>query len=108
MVTFPDGSKNLVIAGGGGGDSSTTILNLDTLLYTPGPDLPTSIIYGSSIQFDDTLLIVGGFDGESTVLDTIYEFDTTNQLWIERPEKMKRSNYAMAALLVPDYYFQCV
>lgn len=108
VVTYPNGQKKLVVAGGYR-DSTTSILDLDTLTYYPGPNLPYDIYYGSSVQFGNTFLIAGGYSYSlSNDLDTIFEFDPSNELWIERTEKMQQGNYAMAAFMVPDGYIECV
>lgn len=109
VVTYADGSKHLVIAGGRN-DGTSTILNLDTMTYRPGPDIPNvlELYYANSVPFGNTFLMVGGTeDGISSRLNTIYEFDTTNENWIVRPETLKTGDWAMTAFMVPDTYVQC-
>ena len=108
VVTYPNGQKKLVVAGGDS-DPSTSILDLETLTYYPGPNLPYDIYTGSSVAFGNTFLIVGGYSRyESDYLDTIFEFDPSNEVWIERVEKIQRGDAAMTAFMVPENYIECV
>ena len=48
-----------VVAGGFPKKTTSEILNLSTLNWRPGPDLPGERFYSKAVEFGDTFLIVG-------------------------------------------------
>ena len=108
IVEKTDGSQKLVVTGGYFSAiyySSTEELDLDTLQWTAGKDLPDALDYGSSVQYKDSFLAVGGTNGAAT--DHIYEYDSDTGDWITRIEKMVSARYLFAAFLVPEEVANC-
>ena len=106
-----DGGSKLVVSGGYDVNSTlmsstSEILDLNTLTWTDGPDLPQQLGYGASVQFQDTFLAIGG-SGNSGLTDTIYQYDYTNNVWIERSEKIPTKGLYKAIFLVPDEAVNC-
>ena len=98
--------KFKVIAAGGYRMKSSEIFDIESRKWTNGPDLPNVIYHGESVQYKNTFLIVGGWDG-SNRFDSIYEYDIRTNQWIKRSEKLKRARLAFTAFLVPDEVAQC-
>ena len=101
-----NGDKKLVIAGGG--ELSTTIvLNLKTLRWDKeSQSLPRVISHGSSVQYRDTFLIVGGWNGDE-IFKTIFEFNPIDNSWIERPEKLQKGRVSSAVFMMTNELDQC-
>ena len=49
-MRYPDASLHVVVAGGKG-DASSVVLDLDRMLWLPGPSLPTDVHWGASVPF---------------------------------------------------------
>ena len=58
IVTFPNGTEMVVVAGGGS-EQGTEFLTIDGNDWHFGPDLPENIFCGASVQLENTLMIVG-------------------------------------------------
>ena len=107
MVTYPDGTKGILIAGGPA-DTTALFLNLQTLIWEPKPNLPHDISQGVSVPFLDSFLIVGGESlGETGFLDTIYYFNPGVEEWVLMDVRMEHKRVYHAAFMVPDSYANC-
>ena len=106
LVTFPNGDKG-ILAVGGENVKSVEFLNLDTLIWEPKQGLPYDIYWGSSVQFQDSLLVVGGnsFEMEKH-LDTVYYYDPKSDRW-DLVGMMDFERRSFAAFLVPDSFANC-
>ncbi len=78
--------------------SHTEIYNTATREWRDGPPLPQTFRYMSSVQYEDTFLLVGGFNGEEWI-DTIYQYNQTSQTWILREERLSAPKARGAAVL---------
>ena len=105
---YPDGSEKIIVAGGvdAPGSSTSAVFDLNTQLWSPGPDLPYSLYSAASVQFGDTFLFIGGA-GESDYTDTILQFDPATETFIQRTEKLGHKKIYTASFLVPDNYANC-
>ena len=99
-----NGKKKLMVTAGGT-DALTNILDLDTLEWKTGLDLPNAAIHAASVPYKNTFLVVGGNDGG--FLDTIYEFHPETEVWITRSETLMTARHAHTAFLVPDSAVNC-
>ena len=63
LVRYADGSETLIAAGGQNSDLVFTF-DLATQIWLPGPRLPHDIDLGASVPYEDSLLIVGGYNGQ--------------------------------------------
>ena len=106
LVTYPSGENAVVVAGGDRGPNSF-IFDLDTETWRSGPDLPTHLARGASVQFQDSFLVVGGIDLETTVpCDSIYKFVVSpEEGWLELPHKCRDG--PSDAILVPQDFIEC-
>ena len=86
---------------------STQILDLKSLQWTSGPDLPLIGAFGVAVPYKNTFLVVGGKDSGHAVQDTIFEFDPETGDWITRIEQMTLKRSLFAAFMVPDYAVNC-
>ena len=94
LVTYPSG-ENAVVAAGGFLGPNSLIFNLETETWRSGPDLPTHLEGGASVQFQDTFLVVSGrgaFDTETGLFvfsKSIFKFVTSpEESWLELPQKL--------------------
>ena len=105
FVGFVNGHE--VVVAGGRYKSSSEIFDTQTQEWRMGPDLPDDreLCCGSSVQYKDTFLIIGGEDGGEQ--DAILEFDPVNYEWKVLPHKLKTARNSFAAVLVPNDYISC-
>ena len=95
----------LVITGGRA-KKSTDELNLSSLEWNKGPDLPFHIHHGTTVQYKDTFIIVGA-GSHSHYFDHILQYDVDTKDWIIREEKLSRKGFGFTAFLIPDELAQC-
>ncbi len=79
----------------------TEIYNTVTQEWRQGPTLPQPICCMSSIQYEDTFLLVGGenFDLSIGNFDTIYQYNQTSETWILREERLSTPKGFVGAIL---------
>ena len=65
---------------------------------------PTEIIGPVVAQHDETFYIVGGFDGSSS-LDTVYQYEVSNESWRLMPNRMRYERWAATAMMVNSSIF---
>ena len=111
MVKFNNGSKAIVVAGGvidSAFSNSSELIHLDSIEsgWIPVPDLPLNWAASSAVPFKDTFLVVGGVS-ENGQSNYIYEYDTVNNGWITRPERLTVARYQYTAFLIPDEVARC-
>ncbi len=85
--------------------ADSEIYNTATQEWRQGPNLPETVAYMSSMQYEDTFLLVGG-----AFLDTIYQYDQTSETWILREERLSTPNgykYYMGAVLAGRPAAEC-
>ena len=102
LVTFPNGTKMVAVAGGHR-DHSTEFYEPGRDEWHFGKNLPYIIKEGASVQMENTFLIVGGHNG-SGYLDTIWKFDTVQENWALQGQKLNIARQTFAAFLVPDEF----
>ncbi len=97
-----------MVAGGYGGGylAESEIYNTATQEWRQGPTLPQPIFYMSSVQYEDTFLLVGGRN-VSQYLDTIYQYDQTSETWILREERLSTPKGYMGAVLAGPPAAEC-
>ena len=103
----------LVVTGGWDGTAhitSTELLDLDSMQWSNGPELPYGIFDAVAVPYKNTFLIVGGREASGNnnyYHNTILEFDAGTGDWITRSEQMSQERGIMAAFLVPDDAVNC-
>ena len=104
LVTYPDGTTGILVAGGFY-DSSAEFLDIDRMqIWEPRASLPTYIAAGASVPYQDSFLIVGGWDNGG--IDTIYYYNPAIDNW-DLLDNLDDSRDGMAAFMVPDEYANC-
>ena len=109
---MPTGSTVFIVAGGYGDAGyldSVEILELSSLTWSQGPNLPFPIIRAASVPFGDTFLIVGGIsNGDGEELKTILEYDPVEEIWLVRPEELSIGrDYLHAVTAVNSNFINC-
>ena len=92
LVKQTDGTRQIVVAGGrylASTSNVTEILDLQTLEWSTGDDLPDDINSGASVPFNDSFLIVGGLDADNPPVKSIYYFNPQDQKWESKNKMMK-------------------
>ena len=89
LVVDQFNQKKIVVAGGhgnGGYLKSTEIYDLNTQVWTRGPDLPTTVSYSSMVTASPgskhAAYLVGGYQGGS-VANKIFAINNNMDQWIE-------------------------
>lgn len=133
LVTYVDGSKEVVIAGGWD-KTISDIFNLQTQTWRGGPSLPKSEeLWGANaVQYQDSFLLIGGdtqgltvtyffistvqvdkrtyhnhvFTGSQSSAD-IFLFDPDTLTWTKLVQSLKIARDLSAAFLVPHDLMTC-
>ena len=107
---YNNGHKKLVVAGGLNADwnalSSSEELNLESLQWSSGPDLPLPIAFGESVPFRNSFLIVGGSHGYK-FSEAIFGYNAESNGWLRMPQQLKKRRSSFAAFLIPDHVAEC-
>ena len=109
LVTFRDSGRKAIVVAGGVEQNTTEILYLDENNWITGPNLPTNRDSGTSVQWNDTFIIVGGRSAlpepiNVADLKSILKFNVENGTWVEMDQKLEIARLKMAAFLVPDSF----
>ena len=84
-VTNPTTGKEEVVVAGGAGNSgylsSTEIYNVEDDTWRQGTPLPKTLAGPASLPYEDSFLILGGYDG-SSCLDSIYQVETPKLFYL--------------------------
>jgi hypothetical protein len=112
VVTYDDDQQALIVAGGKG-QKSTELFNLTDYTWRFATnDLPVQyeLYAGSSIQYDDTFLAVGGYaqmDEEvDEVVETIFRFNPKDESWSLTQSTLSIGRTEFSAFLVPNDYVE--
>ena len=82
------------------------IYNTVTRVWREGPNLPQPLSFMSSVQYEDTFLLVGGQNLDQK-FDTIYQYDQTSETWIIREERLSAPKSVMGAVLAGPPAAEC-
>ena len=113
QVEYPNGQKSVVKTGGGQIHPvvETRIFDLDSQVWRDGPDLPSGVSGGASVQFGDTFLIVSGiYDWDIygyKYSRSIYKFVSDPEGWIKLPQTLSVGFYHFDAFLVSIDFIDC-
>ncbi len=101
VFTLSSNRYDIVVAGGVGGGplDDSEIYNTATQEWRQGPTLPQPIYHMSSVQYEDTFLLVGGDTFSGQYSDTIYQYEQTSETWIIREERLSKEKGYMGAVL---------
>ena len=84
---------------------SVAIYNLESDSWRAGTEL--DIALAASVEFEDSFLLIGGFEDGPVEMNTIYQYDATNDFWILRPERLELARDTALAILVDDTVATC-
>jgi hypothetical protein len=79
--------------------------NIDNLKWVLGPQLPKTASYGTVLEFQNSIILVGGqgeIDGRH-----LYQLLSPNGTWTEMKQTLKESRQNHASFLVPDELVNC-
>lgn len=105
-MTQTDGSKEIVVSSSRDSlaGNETEILNLDTMIWRPGPPFPTECptYAGSSLPYGNSFLAIGGYSNEGyTERNDIWHLNPENWNW-ELIGTMKKERRYLTALLLGE------
>jgi hypothetical protein len=79
--------------------------NIDNLKWIIGPQLPKTASFGTVVEFQNSIILVGGtgqVDGKH-----LYQLTSPNGTWTEMKQTLKERRYYHASFLVPDELVNC-
>ena len=84
--------------------NATDILNLSDGTWRSGSDFPSEreFYYGSSVQYKNSFLAVGGFNFEDEDRDEVWYFNPDFDVWERQNVSLSRPRHAMAAMFISD------
>jgi N-acetylneuraminic acid mutarotase len=96
---------------GGLNEASSEIFDFDDNSWISGPSVEavSQLYYSTSIPYENSFLVVGGYDGydgESN-LDTIFYFDATAMEWTTLTRRLKTGRSASTGFMVPQSALNC-
>ena len=85
---------------------SSVFLDLETLTWEPKANLPREIKEGTSVPYQDSFLIVGGWS-VNRALNSIYYYNPSLDEWELLDQRMDFIRENFAAFTVPDSFANC-
>lgn len=106
LVTLKSGQKKIIVAGGEL-SKQVLILDVDTLLATPGPNLPVQVQLkqAATVPYGNTFLIAGGQDLNYQTKILMYQPDT--QMWRIMNQRMTQPRGAFGFFMISDEMSSC-
>ena len=100
VVRDDSGNVEVVVVGGDNMDI-VEIFNFEENSWRQGNNpFPAEISYPSIAQHDDTFYVIGGVDGDSNLLDTIYRYEASEESWQLMPNRMKFARFGATSTMV--------
>ena len=98
-----------IVVAGGVSTRSSEIFDLDTNLWRWGPDLPVELDLqlAQALQFQDSFILIGGYDHGEGYQDTILKFNPDSYRWTKLPQKLRNARRYHAAFFVSNDYITC-
>ena len=84
----------------------TQILDVDTLEWEEGFDLPNNLAFSGHVDFGDTTLIIGGWDGD--YYDYILAWNPDTLSWSQMEERLSTPLDRTCAILIDDDKADCI
>jgi len=99
LIRSADYGDEIVVASQG----TSSVLNLDSMLWMPGPPLDNFTYYGSTVQLDDTFLLIGGDSGQvGAESDAIWLFDNDSFQFVQLEQRLSKGRSKAASVLLPE------
>ena len=102
-----DGDKDYIVIAGGKNNLMTELLDMKTLRFRLGPNLPFEMDWAASIQIGSSFAIVGGehigYCSKASMCissNTIFEIDNGNNIWkvLDKSLKLPRSKHIIIGI----------
>ena len=101
----------MFVAVGGRSRNDSEILDLDAKVWRSGPELDYQLNSMACVAFEDTFLLVGGYDyysgTTSTYFDTVLQFEPETETLFEMNIKLQGPLREPTAMMVSDKVVQC-
>ncbi len=102
----------IVVAGGVDSDlspiQSTEILDLTSLVWSAGPDLPLRLYSSVMVEhFDGGVVVVGGADGFSMVRSELYHLPSESDVWQKLNQNLMTGRIYLNVILVHESFVTC-
>ena len=107
FVTDLHGNKAIAVAGGngdGGLTISTPIFVLSELKWGLAPPIPEPTHSAGVVQFNNTILVIGGADANGEKLKSIFELNCEEENWVKWKVSLEDPRSAMVAVTVPEAF----
>ena len=107
------GSYDLIVVTGGqdpSGNSlnTTEILDLTTMQWRPGPDLPVKLYASTMVEHHDQgVVLIGGADESEAAVAELYHLATESKGWNLMKQKMVTRRFFPTAFPVPASFASC-
>ena len=104
---------NMFMVAGGNRDngkihtSTVELLNLDTLEWSEGPDLPINLADAASVVYEDSLYVFGGVTDDNEKSDKIFRFDVGGMVWYEQATTLSNPRARIAGVLTTAKSLGC-
>ena len=104
----------VVVAGGQNQNSvvlnSTEILplaDLQSAAFELGPDLPVRKVGAQMVEFDSSVILVGGFNPSTSFTSTLYQLKSVGGPWVLMNQTLQVRRGFHTAFLVPEEFTNC-
>ena len=102
--------EKVVVVAGGDNLASSNLLFLDDFesgWVKDGSSLPENSFVGQMIEFEDSVILIGGQSHVGYSLRSLYQLDSPNGEWLELPQTLKEARIGHVAFLIPDELAHC-
>ena len=97
--------KRMILVLAGENSKKVQFLYPDENQWVDGPDMPTTLFQAATVQWDKTLLVIGGKKGNDA-FDTVWKFDHNSKQFVAMNQKLKIARRKHTAILVHNYFCQ--
>lgn len=95
-----------LVVTGGVKDPKTFIYSFQTSQWRSGTDIDVKLRRAASVAYEDTFLLVGGYNGKNRE-SAIRQYDLKTGNWIQRQERLSSATQDVCAFLIPQNYIDC-
>ena len=108
LVSGPN-DTNILVVGGGEGifiSLTTEVYSVEEDSWRQGTPFPHAITSAASVQYDGSLLVVGGYTGGiNGSSDEIYKYNPLTESWDKLNVTLRKPDYKLVAFMVPKAIF---
>ena len=105
MLTFPNGTQSLIIAGDIDG-KQCEMFSFQTSSWMTIPNLPKVVWIGAGVSFDNAFAVMGGSGENSKDMDRIYVVHSESMTWSKIRQRLAvpRSDFMVLNVPCNDYH----